>query len=144
MAVGSDELEKLSDDIYRERRIIGSVFCGKCGYNLRTLPYVHTCPECGNEFNARPLHLTGIFQLYEAEFPFRDAASTVVCALGAVVLGLGAFKPPDPPDLIRLVITAFFILCMMVFARLTFLAGRRYLLAWRIIRRIKLERDEDD
>ena len=40
MSFTSHELDHMADDIYRNRRITGPIFCEKCGYNLKTLPYV--------------------------------------------------------------------------------------------------------
>ena len=61
MPLSSNDLERLSDDIYKNRRITGLVYCGTCGYCLKTLPYVYQCPECGGSYNARPLSMQGIF-----------------------------------------------------------------------------------
>lgn len=84
------ELGQRATDQYRDRLISGSIFCGKCGYCLRTLPYVYTCPECGNEYNARPLSQDGVFKPYEALFPFGDLLALIVCLpVAAVLLGWG-------------------------------------------------------
>jgi hypothetical protein len=80
------DLEKKATDQYRDRMISGSYYCGSCGYCLRTLPYVYTCPECGNSYNARPLSLNGIFKPYEVQFPFFDLLAFVLCLPVAVVL----------------------------------------------------------
>lgn len=58
-----------------DRRIISDAYCGRCGYNLRTLPYIYSCPECGNPYNARPLTLRGIF------VPFDDWFRPLGCFL---------------------------------------------------------------
>jgi len=71
MASGSYE-DQLSDDVFKDRRISATVFCGKCGYNLRTLPYLYQCPECGNEYNARPLVMKGVFLPQRTPAPWID------------------------------------------------------------------------
>lgn len=86
MGLGSDELERLADDIYKDRIITGWVYCGNCGYNLHSLPYAYTCPECGNEYNARPLAMKGIFAPHNTFFPTSDIAATLLC--GAVTIAL--------------------------------------------------------
>ena len=95
MVVSHDDLDRLADDIYKNRRISGWIYCGNCGYNLRTLPYVYTCPECGHEYNARPLTMRGIFLPHEASFPLRDLAALLACVLGTVVFAVAhsAEKP---------------------------------------------------
>jgi hypothetical protein len=81
--LSSRELDALADDLYKDRRISGPVYCGGCGYNLKTLPYVYTCPECGQSYNARPRIMKGIFMPYTAEWPFLDLAAATVCAFVA-------------------------------------------------------------
>lgn len=90
MAFTKEELDRLADDDYKGRRLHRSTFCGKCGYNLRTLPYVYTCPECGNQYNARPRSMEGIFSPSDAKFPINDvAASMVFSAFGIVLIWSG-------------------------------------------------------
>jgi len=96
MVLGTDELERLADDAYRERRIAGTVYCGNCGYNLRTLFYVYRCPECGHEYNARPLVMKGIFLPQNISPPFVDMAAVVFCGPIAFFLIDGATQPFEP------------------------------------------------
>ncbi len=80
-----EELDRLvAEDQYKDRRIVGSVYCGTCGYCLRTLPYVYNCPECGEGYNARPLVMRGIFLPHQAAIPYKEMALTAFCALFAV------------------------------------------------------------
>ncbi len=69
MNVETDDLDKLSQDIFSERQISHSVYCSRCGYNLRMLPYIGRCPECGNEYNARPAVRNGIYVSTDLSFP---------------------------------------------------------------------------
>ena len=96
MVLGTDELERLADDAYKERRIGGTVYCGGCGYNLKTLPYLYQCPECGQEYNARPLIMKGIFLPLNITPPFADMAAVVFCGPIAFFLIDGATQPFEP------------------------------------------------
>jgi hypothetical protein len=86
------ELEWLAGDQYTGRSIGGSVYCGNCGYNLRTLPHVYTCPECGQSYNARPLTMKGIFQPHDAKIPFGDLAAMLLCGVASGWLIAGAIS----------------------------------------------------
>jgi len=96
MVLGTDELERLADDAYKERRIGGTVYCGGCGYNLKTLPYMYQCPECGQEYNARPLVMKGIFLPQSMSPPVVDMAAVVFCGPIAFFLIDGATQPFEP------------------------------------------------
>ena len=86
MSFTSHELDHMADDIYLNRRITGSIFCEECGYNLKTLPYVHRCPECGCDYNARPLTMKGIFLPRNFDFPAsRMASALFLLALGGLL-----------------------------------------------------------
>ncbi|HUU84893.1 MAG TPA: hypothetical protein VM243_15445, partial [Phycisphaerae bacterium] len=85
MALSRLELERLAEDILADRVIIGNTYCGRCGYNLRTRPYSGRCPECGGQYNARPLRMQGVFDARLVVFP----ASDIFAAL--FTLGLGAW-----------------------------------------------------
>jgi len=89
----TDELTRLAEEQWTDRRISGSIYCGNCGYNLRTLPYVYTCPECGNEYNARPLKMKGIFVNYDVSLPVSDMAVVLLLAPVAFVLLRGSIRP---------------------------------------------------
>ena len=87
MSLTPHELDRMADDIYLNRRIIGSIFCEKCGYNLKTLPYVHRCPECGSDYNARPLTMKGIFFPGNYDFPgSRMTSALFFLALGGLLV----------------------------------------------------------
>ena len=136
--ISGDELARLSDEVYRDSKIRTSLYCAKCGYNLRTLPFVHRCPECGNEYNARPLNMVGIFVPHHAYFPFGDGAATVFCLVAMLLIAVGSVvvippttpgvsAPPGPPanlpigglvlsvDYGRLAFAAVFAVISMVF-----------------------------
>lgn len=62
--------------------ITSALYCEQCGYELRMLPYVGRCPECGNHYHARGIKMHGIFIPQTAEFP----ASTIAAALASAAL----------------------------------------------------------
>lgn len=93
MALDQDQLERLADDAYMDRRIGGSVYCERCGYNLRTLPYLYQCPECGQEYNARPLTMKGVYLPFQATVPVLDTLSVVFWAVVGVVLLYTGSRP---------------------------------------------------
>jgi hypothetical protein len=138
MTLSSSELDRIADDIYKDRRISGSVYCGTCGYNLRTLPYVYTCPECGQEYNARPLVMKGIFAPHDADIPFGDFASALFCAAAAYVIGQFAFEPIDP---VRLIVGGVFAGFSLIFVHRTYVRFLTFLKARRVARRIAMEDD---
>jgi hypothetical protein len=139
MGLSSEELDRLADEMYKQRRITSSVYCGNCGYNLRTLPYNYHCPECGNAYNARPLSMRGIFLPYQYEPPVGDGFYGLICGLGALLLAFRAITKTDPW---LMGIAAVFVALTFVFA-VKFTRGLLgYIKACSIARRIRLEEEE--
>lgn len=112
MALSSRELDRYAEDVYKDRRITRSVYCGNCGYNLKTLPYVYRCPDCGQEYNARPRVLQGIHQPHLVEIPFGDIASTLFCGLCVFLLLRQGFFPIG---LWRLIAVLVFVALTLIF-----------------------------
>ncbi len=106
MVIGSDELEKLAEDSFKDRRIGGTIYCGGCGYNLKTLPYLYQCPECGQEYNARPLVMKGIFLPQNTSPPFVDMAAVVFCGPIAFFLIDGSTQPFEPAGFVMGILAA--------------------------------------
>lgn len=79
MVVGSDELARLSEEMWADRRIRTDLCCAQCGYNLKTLTYVGRCPECGSCYSARPPFTKGIFTEDMLRFPLEEIFWMVVC-----------------------------------------------------------------
>lgn len=96
----SGDLDKLSRDIFSERRIRHSVHCGQCGYNLRMLPYVGRCPECANEYNARPAVRQGIYVAGELAFPVVELAAAAFFMGWGIAWVVGGVRPLNPGSLV--------------------------------------------
>ena len=86
MATDDEELDQIADAYHDYRIIRSSLYCGRCGYNLRSLPHIYTCPECGNRYNARPLKMEGIFLPHSAPFPLGETIAFALCSLVVWVL----------------------------------------------------------
>ena len=78
MIFSYDELDRMTDDTFRKGAITGNVYCGNCGYNLHSLPYVYRCPECGSQYSARRLRWKGIFRHEDMVLPVADIVWTLV------------------------------------------------------------------
>ncbi len=138
MGLGNDELERLADDMYKDRIITGWVYCGNCGYNLHSLPYAYTCPECGNVYNARPLAMKGIFSPHNTYFPTSDIAAALLCAPVTVALILSWV---NRAEYWKLFIGAVFGAFTLVFAVQGYRRLARYLKTRMIARHIALEEE---
>jgi len=76
-----------------DRGISHALYCGRCGYLLRGLPYQGTCPECGNQYDADPIRMEGIFLPTFPRFPLAYAAGLLVNGVLSIWLLAGAFNP---------------------------------------------------
>jgi len=92
VAFSHDELDRFVDETRDRGVITGDVYCGNCGYNLKTLPYVYRCPECGSEYCARRLFPRGIFYLSRSSFPYGELIAFAITVLIAVSLGYAALR----------------------------------------------------
>jgi len=136
MSLRSDELEQLADDIYKNRRLTTSTYCDNCGYNLRTLPYVYTCPECGQSYNARPLQMKGVFAPYDVEIPWNDMIGGTIFAIGTFWSGIPGVLNRDGT---QLALAGVFLLFSTVFFWRSYGGLRRLLRARRVSKRIAME-----
>ncbi len=164
MALASDELQRLSEEIYTDRRITMSTYCARCGHNLLTLPYIYNCPECGNRYNARPLVLEGIFTPDLLRFPFSTLFGAVVAGGGSVLFVLSALgvptfllpgNPPGPPNLtgpptslaldtVGATLAAILILLTLIYVWLACRQVAQYIRSFALSRRIaRAEADEE-
>ncbi len=95
MAIDHDGLRYLLEETEGENVITSTVFCDQCGYQLRMLPYIGRCPECGNPYNARGLKIEGIFVPHTAAFPASDIAAGLASAALVIWLVAGLIKRFD-------------------------------------------------
>ncbi len=130
---------QVADDIYRDRCISGDVYCGKCGYNLRTLPHAYTCPECGNAYNARPLTMKGIFSPHEMVFPSGALLTTIILGIIAGTLMPSAINGRDiGRTIVGFVVTALALAYLIHSIRRL----RRFWRLYTVARRIEAEEGE--
>ncbi len=92
MPLSGDELERISEQTYAKRRINMPTYCKRCGYNLRMLPFVHKCPECGSDYNAMHSRMEGIFLPQFVIFPWIDLGVALVCIAMAVLTLIGGIQ----------------------------------------------------
>ncbi len=82
-----------TDPMLSEQQLKYSVYCATCGYNLRHASYVGRCPECGSDYNARPLKLENIFVEGALRFPSSEVFIGLFCTLIGGWLVPGAINP---------------------------------------------------
>ncbi len=138
MALSRSDLDQLAEDTYHDRRVTGMVFCGRCGYNLHTLPYVYRCPECGNPYNARPLKMQGIFFPHAVYPPFVEMFAAVFFGVIAFFLLIAALKPVDE---MRLILGAILAVLTGVFAGRALQQFQRFLQFRSLAKRIEKEEE---
>ena len=139
MTAGHDQMERLPEDIYFDRRITASTYCSKCGYNLRTLPYIYSCPECGQQYNARPLHMKGIYLPADHEPPVGRMVVAAFWYLLAIPMIRSGLNPPETP---QLAFGGLFLSIALWYSVLVIRQLHRYQLARHVARRIRDEEDE--
>lgn len=135
----SEELERLANEAYTDRRITGHAYCGRCGYNLRTLPYIYRCPECGQEYNARPLVMKGIFLPAQATVPVQDLFATALWSVAALVFLYNAINPLNKWLMALAVASVVLVIMHLCFAWIRFQVLFK---ALAIERRIRAEEEE--
>ena len=123
------------------RHISHSLFCSRCGYSLRTLPYIGQCPECGQEYDADALRMVGIFVPRLPRFPLGSVLGLVISLGVSIWLIARSLSPLD---------TGPFYVGVLLGALAVFFAGhlltrfREYWHTLEIVARIrKHERDDD-
>ncbi len=137
-AIERDELELMMGR-GRDRVITDALFCAACGYQLRMLPYIGRCPECGNSYNARSLHKDGIFVPESAEFPATDILAALASAAAALWLTAGLIVHFD---LWTLAFGALFGYLAVAFSRQSYTRVARFIKGQRLADEI--EREQDD
>ena len=137
-AIERDELDFMMDGKH-ERVITDVLFCAACGYQLRMLPYIGRCPECGNSYNARSLHKEGIFVPQSAEFPATDILAALASAGAALWLAGGLIRHFD---LWTLVFLGLFGYLAVAFSRQSYARLGRFIKGQRLAEQIEREEEE--
>ena len=78
-------MAKIEQEILFDRGLQFDLFCSKCAYNLRTRPPLGICPECGNEYDTRPLHRKGILLPHDLKLPYQAFAGMLLFTGIAIV-----------------------------------------------------------
>ncbi len=97
MALEHEQLEHMLEEDEGPRLMTQPAICDQCGYQLRGLPFVGRCPECGNSYRVRGRKTEGIFVPGSAEFPASDLVAGLVrrfdlwSLLFAAILGYMGF-----------------------------------------------------
>ena len=138
MPLSSKDLDLIADEEFKGRRLSNSIYCDKCGYNLKTLPYKYQCPECGNLYNARPPDVTGIYLYDHYNVPVFDIAATIFSLIGFLLLFPMAF---NPVNITALFLTVFFDLMMVIYGFRAYHRSVRYFRSRSIARHIAAEED---
>ena len=133
------EHERISTVLPADRQIGTHVHCAGCGYNLRTLPYVGCCPECGAAYNARPLLMQNILTGQMALFPSSEVfAALLACSLAALLIGAGLLFGSEWAFLFGMIFGVFGVL----FIRVASIHIGRCIKYRRILRQIEASEEE--
>ena len=141
MAIEREQLQHMLDQEEGAEHVIReAVYCGRCGYQLRMLPYSGRCPECGNWYNARGHKLEGILTPQAAPFPASDLVAGLLSALILVWLVGGLTRRLD---LFGLLFAGLFGYMAVIFLRQSWRGLREFIRAQRLADRA-FEQDDDD
>lgn len=130
------DVEQFPDDINPELTITHSIFCGRCGHNLRYARWVGRCNECGQPYNARPLIMQGIFHPGEERIPLSDSVVAVLCFVIAFFIVRGGLHPVVWHRIAMAVVS---LVAGVLYARMCVHGFIGYFRAVRILRRIRDE-----
>ena len=95
MALEHEQLEHMLEEEEGPRLMTNSVVCDQCGCQLRGLPFVGRCPECGNSYRVRGIETEGIFVPQAANFPAMDLVAGLVSGGLALWLVAGLVRRLD-------------------------------------------------
>ncbi len=136
MALSEKELDLLAAEDFKGRRITNTLYCNKCGYNLKTLPYKYLCPECGNSYDVHPSRMTGIYRYEHCHLPLFDMLSTLFFLVACLCFIPFAINPIQP---VMLIFTVFLDVMMILYAFRTYRKFILYLRSRSIARHIASE-----
>ena len=141
MPLSDEERNRLEDDILFDRRITRSLYCGSCGYNLKTLPRSYVCPECGQPYNARRQPMKGIYFPHDVEPPIAQIAGALISAVVAVSLLSVAFRPFSA---VRVTFGLIFAVATVYLSVQTYWRVKRLIKFQALARRITQQEEEED
>lgn len=95
MPIDARYLERAQEEEDSSRTITETILCGSCGYQLKMLPKVGRCPECGGHYNVVRNTKEGIFTPQSAEFPMFDLAASVASTWLLIWLFFGLLQSFD-------------------------------------------------
>lgn len=122
-----------------QRTINYSVYCERCGYNLRYGRYIGRCNECGNPYNARPLVMQGVFNPHTHRFPTTDVLLTLLCFGFAYWVIRANINPPVAENLAG---AGLFVFLGLLSLPLSIKRLSLFIRSFGVLRRI--EQEEDD
>ena len=140
MSYHPHEDEDLLDISGTDRRIRSSLYCANCGYDLRTLPIRHACPECGQEYSAQPLDMQGIFRFDDMAIPVSDVLIVLFCVVaGAILLARGI----SPPVNDYLIFAGVLFVMAVFYGRVAVVKVRKFLRLRQVAARIARDAERD-
>lgn len=137
MALREDEIDRCLDETVAGRSIDRSLYCAECGYNVRGLPVIGVCPECGQRYNARRHKMTGIFVPHALAFPVSEIFSALL-SLGVAGL-FAAWAVQSPEQRWAFLPVLVFGVLGGLFVRVSYRKLVRYAHLWNLARRIQEE-----
>jgi hypothetical protein len=132
-------MPEVGRDFIQARGLNYDTYCAACGYNLRTRPRFGKCPECGNEYDARPLGFKGLLEFTPPRFPFSELWHVLLAGIGAGVCALLAAAGSMRAWWAALP----FVVAMAIFLYLALRQGVRWWHGVRILREVRRSTDED-
>jgi len=120
----------LERQLLTRQTIPSDLFCANCGYNLRTRAVISRCPECGSDYDARPVKMTGILRDEDVQFPLAAWGLFLLCGAmgGGFIYGWAKLKMAWNlgPAILLFVMAAAFAVFAMIKSR-TYLRHRALL-----------------
>lgn len=81
-------MPEVGRDFIQAQGLNYDTYCAACGYNLRTRARFGRCPDCGNEYDARPLKFKGLLESSPPRFPFSELWHALLAGICAGVAAL--------------------------------------------------------
>jgi len=140
MPVDLGEIERFQASEEGKTTITSPIFCGNCGYQLRMLPQIGRCPECGNHYNTISRTVKGIFTPASIKFPTFNLAAGLACLALLFWLVQGILQEFD---IWALLLTAVFTVLTPIFIKQTASELIRFVHARQVARQMKSSLQDD-